>query len=170
MITEYTTISTDDKDLRASLFIAHSGRCFYSGRDINLPDMHVDHINPRANGGLDQIANYVPCVQEINLAKNDAHDGRFIEVVSEINRLVYAKKVVSVYNERRFNPDSEITLFDYFNSNKKLNKLSAVEKAALRQKIRKSGVQSISRGGHKNRKWLLYLKCDLDEFIQGCQT
>ena len=170
MINEYTLIGISDKDLRASLFMAHNGKCFYSGRNILITDMHVDHINPRSNGGLDQIVNYVPCAQEINLTKNDAHDGRFIDVISEINRLVYANKVVRIYNERKFNQESEITLFDYFNNHKKLNKLPANKRASLQHKIRKSGILSISRGESGERKWLLYLKGDLDAFINACQT
>lgn len=98
MIDAETKIHISDKRLRYAIYTAFHGRCFYSGRALTLDNMHVDHINPVANGGKDCISNYVLCSQTINSEKLDKFTNRFIDRVTEINLLLYVPKVLEVYN------------------------------------------------------------------------
>ena len=99
MINEKSIIITSDVILRKSIYSVFNGVCFYSGRKIKYKDMHIDHVKPKSKGGKDNILNYVLSCSDINIDKNDKHDGRFINVVTEVVRVLYADKVVSHYNE-----------------------------------------------------------------------
>lgn len=107
-----------DRYLRQAVFIAFGGKCFYTGRDIKIEDMHIDHIFPKKLGGLDCISNYVLTCQEINLKKNGKYNEKFGKVVSEIVDLVYADEVRRVLKDLRANTDGLYMITEYITKRK----------------------------------------------------
>ena len=53
-------------ELRAALFSVWGGKCAY----CDAAAEHVDHIHPKARGGLDHIENYAPACRRCNLRKS----------------------------------------------------------------------------------------------------
>lgn len=58
-------------------------RCVYCGRQAGAVELHVDHIQAKANGGADDIENYASSCRDCNLGKgcieilsSDEIDGR----------------------------------------------------------------------------------------------
>lgn len=57
------------KELREKVLNKYGKKCAYCGCDINLKEMQVDHIHPKANGGLDLLENYNPSCRQCNFYK-----------------------------------------------------------------------------------------------------
>ncbi len=55
------------KSLREYLFQKHQGKCFYCGNKST--HMELEHIVPRAKGGVSSVNNYVLACKECNIAK-----------------------------------------------------------------------------------------------------
>lgn len=141
------------------MFMVYSGKCFYSGRNLELEEIHIDHILPKKEGGKDNIENYVLCCQELNLLKNDSYSIGFVKVVSEFNKLVYCNKVVSTYNELNFNTEilkEYIEINQYCQQNKIINKPSFVTRA----KNKLTFIRKPKLGQSKNK--LYFKKNELD--------
>ena len=136
MIDEKTELPVYDKKLRLSLYKVYNGRCFYTGRNLSIEDIHIDHILPRSKGGKDCIENYVLCCSDINILKNDTVDDFFVERVTLINKLLFCKKVVEEYNNLTINGQ---LLEGYININ------DYVKKNKIHSSIRNKFVQSAKR-------------------------
>lgn len=95
----YKPISCSDKHLRKAMHEAFGGKCFYTGREISLRNMHIDHIIPKAKGGADCIANYVASSADANMSKKDKTSDDFKNVVVQYVGMVYVKKVVRLLEE-----------------------------------------------------------------------
>ena len=54
--------------VRQTVWSMTNGHCFYCGRKLE-EQFHIDHVVPKARGGVDHIANYVPACRECNLSK-----------------------------------------------------------------------------------------------------
>jgi len=48
------------KELREKVLNKYDKKCAYCGEEIDIKSMQVDHIHPKANGGLNLIENYNP--------------------------------------------------------------------------------------------------------------
>lgn len=86
-------MNTTDTDLRVAVFEAFKGKCFWSGRSVQIDLFHVDHVVPVAKGGKDEIENFVLSDPDINILKSDLLDPEFVERVLYIVRIVYAPRV-----------------------------------------------------------------------------
>lgn len=68
--------------LRMAIYKAFGGRDFYTSRPIQIEEMVIDHIIPRAKGGRDNIYNYVPTTRYPNIMKSDkGSDHEFIPIL-----------------------------------------------------------------------------------------
>jgi hypothetical protein len=102
-INENTIIPLSDKILRKAIYEAFDGKCFYTGRQVSFEEMHIDHINPRANGGTDCISNYVLSCNYINLKKNGYVFNDLIEISSCVIKNMFSPLVVELYNQMKLN-------------------------------------------------------------------
>ena len=48
----------------------YGGHCAYCGREIDIKDMQVDHVQSVKLGGADEIANYRPACRSCNFYKS----------------------------------------------------------------------------------------------------
>jgi hypothetical protein len=124
-ITIYTKIGTNDSILRKAIHTAFNGQCFYTGRNVSLSSMHIDHIQPVKYGGENCIANYVLSCAYINLKKNGKYNDDFVKITTELNKMVFANDVLSVYKNLFLNnkiklsnklTENHIILYDYLKS------------------------------------------------------
>ncbi len=76
------------KDL-ARLWKAQRGKCALTGRRLDRK-AQLDHIQPKARGGADHLANLRWVCLEVNLAKRDLHDAEFIALCAEVARMAGA--------------------------------------------------------------------------------
>lgn len=159
-----TEIPITDKHLRIALYTAYNGKCFYTGRDIEIEDMHVDHIHPKSKGGRNCISNYVPTCALVNLSKSDMYDGKFVSVVSEIVRCVFAEKVLSIFINSTGNPANFVSAKKFFDDNKVLSSLNHNERQLLQKRMRDSIKNFITRDGGR---WRYYNVSDLIDFISS---
>lgn len=67
------------KDLR-DIWESQGRRCALSGVPIQPPNMELDHRTPRAKGGESKLDNVQWVLPEINSAKHDLNEKRFIEL------------------------------------------------------------------------------------------
>lgn len=99
IITDKTIVKTSDIILRAAIYAAHKGKCFYTGIELSFDKFHIDHVCPKSKGGKDCILNYVATQVKINILKKDRFDELFIERNLQINRLLYVERCVNLYNK-----------------------------------------------------------------------
>lgn len=58
-------------DVKAQVWAKTNGHCWYCGKLMNpWNDFTIDHMDPRKNGGGDELANLVPACQSCNSRKN----------------------------------------------------------------------------------------------------
>jgi len=88
-------IHVSDKALRKAIFSVFGGRCFYSGRDLNKDNFHIDHIVPKNKGGEDSVFNYVPCDSQINISKSNKYKSEDVVGVLYLIKTVYAQRVIN---------------------------------------------------------------------------
>ena len=83
-----------DKVMRKAIYKTFNGKDFYTGREINIEEMVIDHVIPKALGGPDNVFNYVPTTSRINGAKSDSFDE--IGAIGTLSalRIIYAPKVL----------------------------------------------------------------------------
>lgn len=58
------------KDMRRKVYEMYDGHCAYCGKEIDIKDMQVDHIQSVKLGGADEIANYRPACRSCNFYKS----------------------------------------------------------------------------------------------------
>lgn len=58
------------KDMRRKVYGMYGGHCAYCGREIDIKDMQVDHVQSVKLGGADEIANYRPACRSCNFYKS----------------------------------------------------------------------------------------------------
>ena len=73
------------KDMRRKVYEIHDGHCAYCGKEIDIKDMQVDHIQSVYLGGADEIANYRPACRSCNFYKSTMSIERLRE---ELGRIV----------------------------------------------------------------------------------
>jgi hypothetical protein len=87
-------VPISNKNLRLAMFKAFDGRCFYTGRELTLDNMVIDHVVPKAKGGADRTDNYVLCDSRINSQKTDKYDEALVERMLFIVKTVFEPKVI----------------------------------------------------------------------------
>ena len=58
------------KDMRREVYEMYGGHCAYCGREIDIKDMQVDHIQSIYLGGEDKLSNYCPACRSCNFYKS----------------------------------------------------------------------------------------------------
>ena len=74
------------KDVRRKVYEIHDGHCAYCGKEIDIKDMQVDHIQSVYLGGADEIANYRPACRSCNFYKSTMSIERLREELGRIAR------------------------------------------------------------------------------------
>lgn len=60
--------------VRAAIYHAYRGECFYTGRSIKPGEMVIDHLICLNKGGTDSLDNYVLTFKDLNLGKGNKLD------------------------------------------------------------------------------------------------
>ena len=58
------------KDMRREVYEMYGGHCAYCGREIDITEMQVDHVQAVYLGGNDEMANYRPACRQCNFYKS----------------------------------------------------------------------------------------------------
>ena len=58
------------KDMRREVYEMYGGHCAYCGREIDIKDMQVDHVQSVYLGGEDERSNYRPACRSCNFYKS----------------------------------------------------------------------------------------------------
>ena len=58
------------KDMRAQVYAMYGGHCAYCGKEIDIAEMQVDHVQAVYLGGKDELANYRPACRQCNFYKS----------------------------------------------------------------------------------------------------
>ena len=76
-------------ETRKQIYNKYSGHCAYCGKEISFKEMQVDHIQPKAYGGTDDISNLNPSCRLCNHYKrnNTLESWRNWELGGLIDRL-----------------------------------------------------------------------------------
>jgi len=91
------------KEHRLKVLNKYNKKCAYCGDEITLKSMEVDHIHPKALGGLDELINYNPSCKQCNFYKSTFSIEGFREQMSTlherlmkpfINRLALKHKIL----------------------------------------------------------------------------
>jgi HNH endonuclease domain protein len=67
------------KDMRREVYEMYGGRCAYCGKEIEIKDMQVDHVQSVYLGGEDEIVNYRPACRSCNFYKSTMRTERLRE-------------------------------------------------------------------------------------------
>ena len=83
---------------RHDVFMKTFYHCAYCGKILsNAEDLTIDHKNPKAKGGKDDIDNLVGCCRSCNAIKADSTVGEFRK------RLIEAAKISNAFSGERYN-------------------------------------------------------------------
>lgn len=58
------------KDMRREVYEMYDGHCAYCGKEIDITEMQVDHVQSVKLGGADEIENYRPACHSCNFYKS----------------------------------------------------------------------------------------------------
>ena len=58
------------KDMRAQVYAMYGGHCAYCGREIDIKEMQVDHVQAVYLSGKDELENYRPACRQCNFYKS----------------------------------------------------------------------------------------------------
>ena len=58
------------KEMRAQVYAMCGGHCAYCGKEIDISEMQVDHVQAVYLGGEDEMANYRPACRQCNFYKS----------------------------------------------------------------------------------------------------
>ena len=71
--------------MRREVYEMYGGHCAYCGREIDITEMQVDHVQAVYLGGNDEMANYRPACRSCNFYKSTMSIERLRE---ELGRIV----------------------------------------------------------------------------------
>lgn len=89
-----------NKQIRIKVYEKYQGHCAYCGKIIEYKDMQVDHIQPKRNGGTNDIDNLNPSCRSCNHYKRAFNlDGyrKYIQTLDERIKENYINKVAMNY-------------------------------------------------------------------------
>lgn len=90
-------VRTSDELLRKAMYQIFKGKCFWTKRDLEENEFHIDHVVPKARGGKDKIDNYVLSCPRENVVKNcSLIEEDIIGVLYHIKNC-YSKRVEELY-------------------------------------------------------------------------
>ena len=72
------------KDMRREVYEMYDGHCAYCGKEIDIKDMQVDHIQSVYLGGADELENYRPACRSCNFYKSTMSIERLREELGHI--------------------------------------------------------------------------------------
>lgn len=58
------------KEMRREVYEMYGGHCAYCGKEIDIKDMQVDHVQSVYLGGADELENYRPACRSCNFYKS----------------------------------------------------------------------------------------------------
>lgn len=58
------------KEMRAQVYAMYGGHCAYCGREIDIKEMQVDHVQAVYLSGKDELENYRPACRQCNFYKS----------------------------------------------------------------------------------------------------
>ena len=111
-------ISPTNSILRAAMYNVFEGRCFYTDRKLTKNTFSIDHVLPKAHGGLDIVENYAASWTIQNVRAGSAYcpveTKRYLQIIvdyfaprvhEEMERLKAIKKQewIEAYQEKRSN-------------------------------------------------------------------
>ena len=76
--------SAEYNDNRVSLFVGQYGKCYVTGKSLNISEMHCHHKKPRALGGTDEYKNLVLIEEDIHRLVHLTKDETIMEYVIKI--------------------------------------------------------------------------------------
>jgi len=86
-------ISISNPKLRDAIYEAFDGKCFYTGRQVPIEEMSIDHVLPKKKGGKDNIYNYVLTDKRTNFKKSANIDENRIDKMLFIIKSAYIPKL-----------------------------------------------------------------------------
>lgn len=78
--------------VRDAVYLAHKGKCFFTGRPVARDEMVIDHLVPVSRKGKDCFENYVLTFSDLNIGKSNKIDENRIDRMKSIIELVYAPR------------------------------------------------------------------------------
>ena len=172
-----TKISISNPKLRKAIYEVFEGMCFFTGQQVALEDMTIDHIVPRSKGGADDVYNYVLTSRHLNAKKKAKLDIKGVEPSLYIIKLVYAPKVL-----KRFYKSQKVVRFRprlYSRFKKPGVQLDLFSKEAVKERENRRYFDTVNALGglfysllHKshedaylaNESFRLFSGCDLPSF------
>ena len=76
--------SVEYNDNRISLFVGQIGKCYITGKPLNLSEMHCHHKKPRASNGTDEYKNLVLIEENIHRLVHATKDETIMEYVQKL--------------------------------------------------------------------------------------
>ena len=58
------------KEMRAQVYAMYGGHCAYCGKEVDITEMQVDHVQAVYLGGNDEMENYRPACRQCNFYKS----------------------------------------------------------------------------------------------------
>lgn len=99
MPTKKMKITISDPLVRDAVYLAHKGKCFFTGRPVNRDEMVIDHLYPISKGGTDSFNNYVLTFHDLNLGKSNKVDSDRINRMQSVVNTVYAPRAIRIYEK-----------------------------------------------------------------------
>lgn len=76
--------SSEYNDNRVSLFVGQYGKCYVTGKSLNISEMHCHHKKPRALGGTDEYKNLVLIEENVHRLVHSTKDETIVEYVEKL--------------------------------------------------------------------------------------
>jgi len=62
------------------------GKCYYTGEELTLENVSLDHIIPLCDGGEHSISNVSLCTKEVNRVKGQMSEAEFVKLCRRVVR------------------------------------------------------------------------------------
>lgn len=93
---------------RHNVFMKTFYHCAYCGKILcNTDDLTIDHMNPKAKGGTDEMDNLVGCCKSCNQIKADR------TVMEFRKKLIEAANISNAFSGERYNPNIQFFFEKY---------------------------------------------------------
>ncbi|MCO5252576.1 MAG: HNH endonuclease [Candidatus Kapabacteria bacterium] len=83
---------------REIVWLKYDGRCAYCGDEIDYENMQIDHINPLARGGKNEMDNYNPSCRSCNFYKADfalwAFREQLMTIIQRLEKLFIVRMAI----------------------------------------------------------------------------
>lgn len=97
-----------DVDSRAQVWAKTNGQCWYCGKLMNpWEDFTIDHMDPRKQGGGDELSNLVPCCKRCNSRKHAKTVEEYRAYLQEKGAFRFWGEYVGIVQEDRDEVDDQ---------------------------------------------------------------